>query len=88
MVTFFAFGENATIDQVEELLAGIDRSTLSGKRDFGLVNLLVRTGLRTLEVARANAGDIRQQGGEALRLVVAKIIWGSDHNISLTKRTC
>ena len=54
-----------TVSQVKELLSQIDRSTLLGKRDFALVNLLVRTGLRTIEAIRADVGDIRQEGGEA-----------------------
>lgn len=54
-----------TVDQVKDLLKNIDRSTLQGKRDHTLLNLLIRTGLRTVEVIRAEVGDIRQEGGRS-----------------------
>ena len=38
-----------TVAQVKELLNDVDRSTLLGKRDFALINLLIRTGIRTIE---------------------------------------
>jgi len=48
-----------SVSQARELLESIERETLSGKRDFALINLLVRTGLRTIEIERANLEDIR-----------------------------
>jgi len=59
--------EALTISQVKEMLAIIDVSTIQGKRDFAMINLMARTGLRTIEVVRADVDDIRQQGGEAMR---------------------
>jgi len=64
--------ESLTVSQVKDLLAGIDASSLRGKRDFAMVNLMVRTGLRTIEVVRANIEDVRQEGGEALLFVQGK----------------
>ena len=64
-----------TPGQIRESLASIDRGTLEGPRDYALFNLLVRTGIRTIEVARAQVGDLRQQGGEAVLWVQGK---GSD----------
>lgn len=64
--------EALTNSQVKEMLATIDASTVQGKRDFAIINLMARTGLRTIEVIRADAGDIRQQGGEALLFVQGK----------------
>lgn len=43
-----------TVEQVTELLNSINRSSLLEKRDFALLNLLARTGLRTIEVTRAD----------------------------------
>ena len=60
-----------TISQVKELLS-IDRGTIEGKRDYALLNLMIRTGLRTIEVIRADAGDIRQEGGEAVLNIQGK----------------
>jgi len=64
--------EALTTSQVKEMLAMVDASTVQGKRDFAIINLMARTGLRTIEVIRADAGDIRQQGGEALLFVQGK----------------
>ena len=43
---------------VWEILERIDRETLQGMRDYALINLMVRCGLRDVEVARALVGDI------------------------------
>lgn len=64
--------DTLSISQVRELLASIDKTTLMGKRNFAMINLLVRTGLRTIEVTRANLGDIRQEGGEAVLYIQGK----------------
>ena len=45
------------------VLEGINRSTLEGLRDYAIVSLLARTGLRTIEVIRASMGDLRQEAG-------------------------
>lgn len=44
-------------------------------RDYAIVNLLLRTGLRTIEVARANVGDITFKSGKRVLLV-----WGKGHD--------
>lgn len=61
-----------TPSQIRESLAFIDRETPEGLRDYALLNLLVRTGLRVIEIARAEAGDIRQEGGEAVLWIQGK----------------
>lgn len=43
-------------------------------RDFAIVNLLLRTGLRTIEVVRADVGDITFKGDRRVLL-----IWGKGH---------
>lgn len=48
-----------TTKQVARLLGTIDRSTLKGLRDYAIVALMVTSGLRTVEVARANIEDMR-----------------------------
>lgn len=50
-------------EQLRQALEAIDRSTLEGLRDYALVNLLARTGLRTIEVARARVEDLRLEPG-------------------------
>lgn len=61
-----------TLEQAKAVLDSIDATTLEGKRNYALVNLLIRTGLRTIEVERANVEDIRQQGGQAVLYVMGK----------------
>jgi integrase/recombinase XerD len=61
-----------TLAQVQELLGSIDRQELRGLRDYALIDLMTTTGLRTIEVIRANVGDVRQEGGEALLWVQGK----------------
>ena len=48
-----------TSKQVGKLLQTIDRSTLKGLRDYAILSLMVTTGLRTVEVMRANIEDMR-----------------------------
>jgi integrase/recombinase XerD len=44
--------------QARELLASIDRSTPVGKRDYALISLLLRTGIRRAECVALNIGDL------------------------------
>jgi len=51
-----------TKEQLRQALDAINtRSSLEGLRDYALFNLLARTGLRTIELHRAQVGDIRQE---------------------------
>jgi len=76
-----------TVDQVKALLGDIERDGEGGERDFALLNLLIRTGLRTIEVARADVGDIRQEGGEAVLWVRSKGRDAKDEFVLLTEET-
>ena len=48
--------------QAQRLIGSIDRSTLTGARDYAIISLMLTTGARTIEVARANIEDIRPLG--------------------------
>lgn len=48
-----------TSKQVGKMLNTIDRTTLKGLRDYAILSLMVTTGLRTVEVMRANIEDMR-----------------------------
>ena len=74
-----------TPQQVRKALDEIDTSTLKGKRDYALFNLLVRTGLRTVEVARAEVGDIRQESGQAVLWIKGKGRAEKDDFVLLTE---
>jgi integrase/recombinase XerD len=51
-------------DQVRRLLASCDSSTRSGCRDFAILTMLVRLGLRAAEVAKLALDDINWRAGE------------------------
>jgi len=53
----------ATCD-VARLLEGCDRSYPTGVRDFAIITLIARLGLRSIEVARLQLGDIDWRAGE------------------------
>lgn len=48
-----------TKKQAKNLLSSIDRSDLMGKRDYALISLLLRTGIRRSECAALTIGDIQ-----------------------------
>src|SRR6266508_4644362 len=50
--------------QARRLLASCDRRTTAGRRDFAILTLLLRLGLRRGEVARLELGDIDWRAGE------------------------
>lgn len=50
--------------QVDALLAGCDRSTTGGRRDYAVLALLARLGLRSGEVAALELNDLDWRAGE------------------------
>ena len=52
--------------RVSELLAGCDRGRLVGRRDYAVLLLLVRLGLRASEVATLELGDLGWRAEELL----------------------
>jgi integrase/recombinase XerD len=76
-----------TLDQIVKLLLSIERETIKGKRDFAIINLLIRTGLRTIEVIRSNIGDIRQESGASVLWVQGKGRDLKDEFVLLTEET-
>jgi len=76
-----------TVNQIRELLSSIDTTTLHGKRDYALLNLLIRTGLRTIEIVRANLEDMRQESGEAVLWIQGKGRDSKDEFVLLTEDT-
>ena len=55
-----------TSEQIEKTLVSADRSTSRGRRDYAILTLLARLGLRAGEVARLELGDIHWRTGEIL----------------------
>jgi site-specific recombinase XerD len=55
-----------TVTDVQRLLDGCDRSSPVGIRDFGIMMLVARLGLRSVEVARLELGDVDWRAGEVV----------------------
>ena len=78
-------------DHVRQLLASIDRHTAVGRRDYAILLLLARLGLRSGEVAFLELDDIdwkagqlsvRGKGASALRAAIARRSRQSDRRLS------
>lgn len=79
--------DTLTTTQVKSILNTIERATLEQVRNYALINLLVRTGLRTIEIERANIEDIRQEAGQALLYIQGKGRDEKDAFVILTPAT-
>jgi site-specific recombinase XerD len=55
-----------SIEEVRQLLGACDRSTASGRRDYAVLLLLARLGLRANEVAQMTLDDIDWKAGELI----------------------
>lgn len=58
--------------QARELLASIDVSELAGKRDYALLALMLSTGIRDCEAARARIFDLRVIAGQSALAIQGK----------------
>lgn len=79
--------ESLTKDEAKRLLEGISRDNLVGLRDYAMINLMLRTGLRTIEVARALIEDIGREGGETILRIQGKGRDTKDDFVILTEKT-
>ena len=61
-----------TSRQAKNVLTDIDRETLQGKRDYAMLALMITGGLRTIEVVRADVGDIATVGDSTVIYVQGK----------------
>lgn len=59
-------------EQLKAILDNLQGDSLEAKRDYALVNLLARTGLRTIEIERANIEDMQQDLGQTYLYVQGK----------------
>ena len=74
-----------TLQQARDLLTSIDTTSIIGMRDFAMINLMLRTGLRTMEVVGSNVGDIRQTSNATLLYVRSKGKDAKDDFVVLTR---
>lgn len=70
-----------TSNQVKILLDSIDCATLEGKRDFALINLMIGTGLRCIEIKNLVRGDIADCCGLQVLWIRAKEVNGEGENM-------
>ena len=61
-----------TSRQVKEVLSGIEQDSLQGLRDYAILTLMVTGGLRTVEVIRADIGDLRTAGDSTVLYIQGK----------------
>jgi len=54
---------------VQALLKTIDATTAKGKRDYAILSLLLRTGLRRSECSALNVGDLKQEQGHTIAVI-------------------
>lgn len=73
-------------DQVNRLLGSINRNTTAGCRDYAIINLMVRTGMRCIEVARANVRDLRFEEDRWMLYIQGKGRWAKDRALGITDK--
>ena len=61
-----------TSRQAGKLIGAVDRETVKGKRDYALLALMLTTGLRTIEVIRADIKDIATLGDDTVLYLQGK----------------
>ena len=73
--------------QATELLNHFHATASSSLRDFAIINLLLRTGLRTVEVVRASVEDLTYKGSQRVLLIQGKGRDEKDNFVILTDKT-
>lgn len=61
-----------TSRQAKHVLDTIDRNNLIGKRDYAMLAVMLTMGLRTIEIRRANIGDMRLSGDATVLYIQGK----------------
>ena len=61
-----------TSRQAKEVLANVETDTEEGLRNYAILSLMVTGGLRTIEVSRADVGDLRTLGENTVLFVQGK----------------
>ncbi|MDA8091911.1 MAG: tyrosine-type recombinase/integrase [Nitrospiraceae bacterium] len=74
-----------TAEAARQLLANIPRNSLKGARDFAMINLMLRTGIREIEVSRACIGDITEKEGQRILEIHGKGRDAKDSFVVLTE---
>jgi integrase/recombinase XerC len=75
-----------TADQVREVLSSVEQNTMQGMRDYAILVLMLTCGLRTIEVSRANIGDLRVLGDNTVLYIQGKGREGKSEYVKVPKR--
>jgi integrase/recombinase XerD len=71
-------------EQIINLLQSINRNTDNGLRDYAIINLMVRTGMRCIEVTRANVRDLKLEEDRWMFYIQGKGRWAKDRALGVT----
>lgn len=74
-------------EQCKELVKNVLGETLKSLRDRAILSLMTTAGLRTIEVVRANVGDIRFERGKVFLYVQGRGRSAADEKVLLSKQT-
>lgn len=75
------------VDQCRSLVASVKGSSLKNLRDRAILVLMTTAGLRTIEVVRANVGDVRFERGKVFLYVQGKGHSSKDDRVLLSKQS-
>lgn len=73
-------------EEVNKLLSSFNRETLQGKRDYAIINLMVRTGMRCIEVERTHVQDLTIEGKHWIIGIQGKGHWEHDRPLGITDK--
>jgi len=75
-----------TPEQAIRLLNSIDRRKITGMRDYAIINLMLHTGMRCIEVSRADVCDIERKDNNWKIIIQGKGRIDKDQEIGITHR--
>lgn len=61
-----------SIDEINQLYRVVNTATLSGKRDYALINLMLRSGIRCIEASRLRVCDVNMSDNRCYILIQRK----------------
>ena len=76
-----------TKKEARTLLKSIPRGSLKGSRDYAMINVMIRTAVREIEVSRAVVGDIEKKDGGHVLYVHGKGRDSKDEFVVLTEES-
>lgn len=77
--------DSLTKEQARSLISASDGDDIIAKRNYAIINTLLRCGLRSIEIIRSDVGDVRQSGGTPVLWVHGKGRDSKDEFVVLTE---